>query len=70
VIESGGAVRWQRNLNKEFNLEKINMGFDSSPVILGDILVLNVNTSGIALNRDTGELIWTSCPDLLPHMIV
>jgi hypothetical protein len=57
-------------LNKEFNLEKINMGFDSSPVILGDILVLNVNTSGIALNRDTGELIWTSCPDLLPHMIV
>jgi outer membrane protein assembly factor BamB len=57
-----GQLRWKRNIAEEFDIEKIRWGYCSSPLVQGDMLVLNVNSSGIALNKNTGELIWASRP--------
>lgn len=57
-----GRLRWKRNIREEFNVEKITYGYCSSPLVQGDMLVLNVNSSGIALDKNTGELVWASAP--------
>ncbi len=55
-----GKVRWERNLVREFKTEKLPYGYAQSPVIEGNLLLLNINTSGIAVNKKTGEKVWAS----------
>ena len=55
-----GNVRWKKDIVEELQVEKISFGYAGSPVIEGNLLILNVNTSGIALNKKTGDLIWNS----------
>ena len=55
-----GKVRWERDLVREFKTEKIPYGYSGSPVIVDDLIILNVNTAGIALDKKTGDLIWAS----------
>ena len=38
-------------------------GFASAPLIIGDRLFLNANESGIALDKNSGELLWNSKND-------
>jgi outer membrane protein assembly factor BamB len=57
-----GKLTWQKHLIKDFGAEEIPMGFSGSPVIAGELVVLNVNTAGIALNKRNGDLVWTSTP--------
>lgn len=57
-----GQLVWRRNILEEFEVEQITYGYCTSPLVQGDTLVLNVNSSGIALNKNTGELIWSSAP--------
>lgn len=44
----------------------VNPGWDfsGSPRVSGDLLILNANQSGIALNRNTGALVWKSAPGI------
>jgi outer membrane protein assembly factor BamB len=37
---------------------KPHYGYGASPVIEGDLLLLTANTSGLALNRKTGAVVW------------
>jgi len=37
-------------------------GFTGSPVIRGDLVLLTANTAGMALNKNTGEMVWASEP--------
>jgi outer membrane protein assembly factor BamB len=53
-----GRVRWERDLVKEFQAEQIPSGYSGSPVVEGDLIVLNVNTAGLAINKNTGDKIW------------
>jgi outer membrane protein assembly factor BamB len=55
-----GKLQWKKDLVKEYNTEKIRYGYAGSPVIVDDLVILNVNTAGIALSKKTGELIWDS----------
>ncbi len=55
-----GKVRWMRDLKDEFETEDISYGYSGSPVIVDDLIILNVNTAGIALDKKTGDLIWVS----------
>jgi outer membrane protein assembly factor BamB len=55
-----GKVQWMRDLVKEYETERIPYGYSGSPVIVGDLIILNVNTAGIALNKKTGDLVWVS----------
>lgn len=57
-----GSILWKHNLI----IEKITNEKDSSflvasaPVVFQDLLILNLNKSGIAFNKKTGELVWNS----------
>ena len=57
-----GKQRWERDLVGEYGAVKPYYGFGGSPMVDGDLLILNANTSGMALRRSTGELVWASEP--------
>jgi len=59
-----GAVRWKVNTIEAFGAEPPHQGFgfSGSPVIDGKLLLLNLNTAGIALDKMTGTKIWASPP--------
>lgn len=57
---STGKLIWEKNLAEEYGAESPRWGFATSPYILNDMLLLNVNKHGVALNKKTGKKIWTS----------
>jgi outer membrane protein assembly factor BamB len=57
-----GNIRWKKNIVKEFQAIKPDYGFATSPVIEGKLLILNTHTHGMALDKKSGELVWTSEP--------
>ena len=59
-----GKIKWQKNLIKEFRARNTDYGITGSPLIVGDAVIYNACTSGIALNKLTGEKIWASRPGL------
>jgi outer membrane protein assembly factor BamB len=55
-----GKPRWEKDLVKEHKVQPMTYMFGASPVVEGDLLLLNVNTAGIALNKRTGDVVWMS----------
>ena len=55
-----GSLIWQRDLIKDFQARRPTWGFAGSPAIEGDLLIVNANTNGIALNKKTGDTVWAS----------
>ena len=58
-----GRIRWRVDLARKAKAKMPTWGFASTPLILGDSLYLNINESGIALDKNTGEIQWNSKPD-------
>ena len=58
-----GETRWRTDIAKVAEASMPTWGFASCPVIVGDRLFLNANTSGIALDKNTGQLLWNSAPE-------
>ena len=49
----------------EFSAEKYKpggawWGFAGSPTIMGDVVIYNIGDRGLALNKETGEVVWQS----------
>jgi outer membrane protein assembly factor BamB len=59
---ASGAVIWKRHLVQEKLLRPSDSGFCSSPVVEGALLLLSGNSSGLALEKLTGKVVWTSAP--------
>ena len=55
-----GMVNWARNLAADSLTQGHQWGYSASPVIEGELLILNAGESGLVLNRFTGEVIWKS----------
>jgi outer membrane protein assembly factor BamB len=55
-----GAVIWKRELAREHLAETPYWGFCSSPVIAGDLVLLNAGSAGLTLNKNTGKVVWSS----------
>jgi len=53
-------VIWKRNLSGEGLADSGSYSFASSPVIYKDLLLLNVNQNGLALQKQSGEIVWNS----------
>jgi outer membrane protein assembly factor BamB len=70
---SNGEIVWNRNLVKDGLSKNSDWGFSGSPVISGDILLLNAGSSGLALNKYDGKVIWKSsqgkCGQATPVLI-
>jgi outer membrane protein assembly factor BamB len=55
-----GKCMWRKDLVSEYDIVKPHYGFAGSPIVEGDLIILTANTSGIALSKKTGELVWSS----------
>jgi len=55
-----GMVQWKNNIVEDYDVQIPLYEFAGSPVIEGDLIILTANTSGIALNKNTGEMVWVS----------
>lgn len=55
-----GRVIWSKNVQKETGATIPDWGYAGSPFPAGDLLLLNVGQSGVALNKATGKTVWQS----------
>ena len=53
-----GKVVWHKKLNKELGMKHPTWHFSSSPLIVGDLVIYNAGTYGVALNKADGNTIW------------
>ena len=53
-----GEVVWQKQLNKDMGFQLPTWHFSSSGLIVGDRLLFDVGTAGLALDKNTGERLW------------
>ncbi|MHA3770981.1 outer membrane protein assembly factor BamB family protein [Verrucomicrobiota bacterium sgz303538] len=57
-----GKILWKRDLDKELQLEPNFFGHGSTPLVLGERLILNVGGKGnlcaVALDTKTGKQLW------------
>ncbi|HOK65942.1 MAG TPA: PQQ-like beta-propeller repeat protein [Anaerohalosphaeraceae bacterium] len=53
---NSGAVIWQQNAD----LKKPEWGYAGSPLIAGDRIFLNAGSTGVALHKETGAVLWQS----------
>ena len=61
--ESSLNVIWQRNMLADFDSRNIRWGIAESPLIIGDKLIVTPGGevhNVVALNKNTGEMIWSS----------
>lgn len=55
-----GEIVWKKNVAKAIGAATPTWGFASSPVIEGDTVIVNVGTAGVALDKKTGSVVWTT----------
>ncbi len=56
-----GQVLWARTLPREVELSPNGYGFPSSPLLEGERVIVNADRA-IALEKDSGEVLWASEP--------
>ena len=63
IYNESGDIIWSKDLLKDFDCSNIRWGINESPVIDGDILYITPGgkrSNIVALNRHSGDLIWSS----------
>jgi quercetin dioxygenase-like cupin family protein len=55
-----GKVVWSKNAQKETEAKIPDWGFAGSPYVAGDLVILNVGQSGMALKKGDGKTVWSS----------
>ena len=55
-----GTVVWSKNLNQELGLEIPTWGCASSALVEGELVVVNMGSAGVALDRKSGKVAWVS----------
>ena len=58
-----GKVLWQKNIITETRATAPRWGVASSPLIEGGLVIYNVGANGVALNKNTGMVVWSSGAD-------
>ena len=59
---ASGKVLWRKNLVNEELAAEPNWGFCGSVMIEGELALINAGRSGLALDKTTGKVIWSSEP--------
>jgi len=60
---ASGKILWQENIHAETKIRVPDWGFGGSPLVLGDLLILNVGEAGVALDKTSGKVIWKSASE-------
>ena len=58
-----GTVIWEKDVAEMTGAKKPEWGYAGAPLVLGDLVIYNVGTSGTALNKKSGELKWKTGAD-------
>jgi outer membrane protein assembly factor BamB len=53
-----GSVVWQKNLQSDFHAVQPGYEWSTSPIIEGDLLLLNGNSRALAIDKRDGKLVW------------
>ena len=53
-----GTVLWQRDLRQD-GIKPNEWGFAGSPLVYGELVILNAGDAGMALDRNTGRTVWS-----------
>ncbi|MGH9341068.1 MAG: PQQ-binding-like beta-propeller repeat protein, partial [Acidobacteriota bacterium] len=59
--KKSGDIRWQRNILKDFDAPNLQWGVSTSPLVEGDLLLVNVGGPGasvVAFDKLTGDVVW------------
>ena len=54
-----GKVVWEKYIRDAFNVWKTMHGWATSPIVDGNLLLLNADAVQIALNKNTGDFVWS-----------
>jgi len=54
-----GKKVWEAS-GRQYKPKKPWWGFAASPTVIDDVVIYNVGDRGLALNKDTGEVVWKS----------
>ena len=54
-----GKKIWEASA-EQYKPKKAWWGFAASPTIMGDVVIYNIGDRGMALNKETGEVVWKS----------
>jgi len=65
LTAKNGKVQWQKDIVDEYNVEIPGYGIAGSPIIEGDLLILNANTSGITLDKKQVIRYGRANPDVI-----
>lgn len=57
---ASGKIDWQKNIQKETGADIPDWGFAGSPLVMGNLLIVNVGKAGTAVEKATGKTVWTS----------
>ncbi|MCD6405160.1 MAG: PQQ-like beta-propeller repeat protein [Planctomycetes bacterium] len=57
-----GSVIWKKNIATEMKAGVPGWGFSGSPRVDGDTLIINAGIRGIALDKNTGKVLWSTAP--------
>ena len=55
-----GDVVWSKNLTNQPGIAIPTWGIAGSPLVEGDLLILNIGSAGAAFDKKTGKLIWSN----------
>lgn len=55
-----GKVLWRQDLRRDPGVTPNEWGFAGSPLIYGDLVVLNAGAAGVALERHSGRIAWST----------
>ncbi|MCS1412153.1 MAG: Outer membrane protein assembly factor BamB [Verrucomicrobia subdivision 3 bacterium] len=58
-----GAVKWRRQLARDADFLVPDWGFNGSPLLWGGLVILNMGSAGVALEGETGKIVWRSKGD-------
>jgi len=53
-----GKLLWEKDLRHDFNVWNTNLGWATSPIVDGNLLLLNADAVQMALNKNTGDFVW------------
>lgn len=54
---SNGKIVWKKNLSKEYGIKPPRWGFSGSPVVIGDVVYVDIGRT-LALDKKSGNEIW------------
>ena len=55
-----GKLLWETDIAKQTGTQAPNYGFSGSPLIEGDLVIVNAGPAGAAFSKATGKRVWSS----------